>query len=852
MKPFYLFCMLGFLIGAFSIPAWGLDSPQPLPSSCAFQATRVIEIRSLVQRAGWNDSTLDAQAVPTDSPEQKAWTQAVRAALLGGRDRTTTALRQADQALESRANLSSLPPSAAFLLLKTCDVLMAIPEFNSLESSDVESFRMNLAAYAQVVDGALWDESKPDLHLHALAARLYAAGLTGNRSAIELYWRGDAAKPGLWSEFKKSFSSEGWMDGVSLPDQCFLWGDLFHLLRAMKAWSVPDAEIWLPWLRCSTDFLYEMLALPVYPAAAILEDPPVRENVVRIFEEGYGQFGDSALGLWLKRHYENTPRMGESLLLGAVSLDKILPLPLEHDLSTLFPRAGAAVLKDVTSEIPLSVYVDSGFLSRLGDSALGAVEISAGAGSRMSLDPALSPLAYNTVLLNRRSQDPLPPQGDNPRNALVTQFVPFSGVGGFLSLSASGLFGERAAYSALSESPIPDAASVYQRDLYLASPYLVDLFRVLSAGVQDWVYRSASPIAKDDSLEFKPYAAPSDEYPFLQSARNVESAEVKGVYSIQLGNADAPLRERLWFVDPAGSTLLLAPHDSETLLIHRRSFTLPQGNLFACVHEWIASPAASAPPTRLIPLPLEPMPNERGFQAVAFALERGDVHDLFFSALRPDIVYTTRYLDKDVVFAGKFGHIRWKQKECELLRLIEGTELRIGPVGLKLPAAVGSGILQTVREDEGEMNVHFTPPLPEGATLLGQVVQAVSSQPGTVYMQPFPLRRLSPYAPTQTMKRLRPVSLAGALPPAAAPLQPGDQLLFSSYAELQYRGDNWFSLMHTTPVEVQIQGPPFCNRIYLDKSYVQHLRGKLEKDSITFQVLPEESLNGKMDFHRIP
>lgn len=822
-------------------PPWAAETAEGFTPPFAFDSSRIVQARDTARRVNWDRAAILNRMGPAETLAGEAWNETAATALTGGREETAAALEALRRALGDEAERASA--ANRFILFKTYDLLAALPEYSQLGDEATNALRDEFGPIAgAVLDSTPAQDAEPTARLIDSAEKLYAALLAGRGTDAPRAMRGGENAPGFAELCRRGLPREGLPAGLRIEEALQTGLNLYTVFSAAREVFPEDCRALGPWLARFADFHGNLLAFETGRAGSVLLTPANHRRLALTLETANRLWGGARHNAALTRLYKNEPRPPEALLFGPVRFSGTEDFVAGAE---AWPRAGAAFLRGASSDFRIGAAMDTGLGASFGHPAY--LSLSIADRTAPPLPPAEGDWIPNTVWVNRQPHDLPESEAPLAANALIADFVPRADGTVYARATASGRFGEAAAHRGDGAAPIP----VYERELYVSSPYVADLFRVLGGRAQDYIYRSRGRLLESNAADWSPYQPAAGDPDFLGTWDGLRSARMRGIHAFQMEPAEpgAP-GERLWFIDPAGSEILAGSRDGETLLIVRRSFSEPTGNLFAAIHELL--PASPSPGSAVYRVPLSPSPNERDFQAAAFAIEREGVHDIFLSSTNPEIEYNGVHLDEDITFQGRFAHIRVNQNQFELLRLYGGTRLRFGPHEIRLPEAAAVGVAQSADESEASMTVRFPHILPDRTALGGHLLHVVSSEPDTPFMQPFPIREARPLDVPQTFALEHPMAMTGPPGAGAAPVRTGDQALFGAVAELRHHGDNEYSVFHTVPADVWIQGPPHGNRVYMRAAYVKRMQGEIEDDRIALRIGMEESEHGEIHFRRIP
>jgi hypothetical protein len=293
-----------------------------------------------------------------------------------------------------------------------------------------------------------------------------------------------------------------------------------------------------------------------------------------------------------------------------------------------------------------------------------------------------------------------------------------------------------------------------------------------------------------------------------------------------------------------------------SFVIARRDLNENDGDLFAAVHEIDSGTTPSD--CAITQLPLTPKPNERDYQAMAFAVERGNRSDLFLSAIRSDIQYTANYRKGKMVFQGAFGHVQLLNGKFQSLKLVGGTQLRYDIHEVKLEKSMMVGAVHRVNSPSSEITVQFPYRFPTGTAWSGNLLMIMASESSPVLFQSLMVKQVEGEiadsgAPLQTAGILHYPNLIDPPPSLAAPVRSGDQILHETVVALSVHGEGRYSIFYTAPVTVLVDGAGENHRVVLRTgTLLNRIRGKAVAGAITFHLDPLESFDGCVEFMRIP
>ena len=790
-------------------------------SSLTFTSGNVLQARESVKRVGWTENVIDSH-YPSGLPELKqVWVSVVKAALFGGEERIQKAMNtwqiQVEKELKNTAN--PLPENFS-LLLQSCDCLLALPEiFSSTQNYGDSIKKTNHLLLQRLLDihpdqgGAT---SVGDLQWKPL--QLYASLMP--RSASETISSSSMEKMAqdLVGSVQSQVLGEGLIPGT-VENQMQTAQNLLLAGTALQTVS-PEAFVPLrPYIQKSIDFIAEL----VYPdgnTPASYGTPLPLESVEVLLERGYNLFKNPEYLAILNAVYRNTPRKGEALLYGVPVLDNKTTFAGR---TSAFPQAGFAVLRNENQKLPLSVFIDTG-LSHFGqDSALLGIEVKSGRNQITGIANEKGTGKFNTVLIDQASQTQ--PQPNQSANALIYSLRTLRDGCTYLTTMAEGQFTER--------KPYP--ASTYQRSLYLADTVLFDVFRVRGGKTHDYRYTFNGKV--ENASGFTPGSLK-------------QSQPVKGIYGFLLKPNDTnDIGERLWFVDPAGSSLRVQENNNQSTVYSSRTAEGDEAYVFIAVHDYEINSSTSS--TNVSRIAFQPSGNSRDFQISGVAAEHGKDADIFITSTNPDSEYTAEYLGKTIVFQGLWGHIALKDGKFKALRLGGGKKLRFGEFGVIPKESLINGLARTVIPS-GTVELDFDRTLPEVAGCFGHSFLAVSNNPGPVMFQSFVINSISLFETPQKAIMQNHPSLVRVNPSIGFDLLPGTQLLYESCTELRQLDDKNFTLALNSTTDFMIEGTEdYADIHYREPGGRNKVIGEFKVGIIQAQLSPEDSREGFVKFERI-
>lgn len=816
--------MLISSIDAFAQESATPEAAAPMLAGSIYHASDIESFRALAAQVNWKEGAID-EAVPQGADAfDAAWTASLKAAVLGKTERLQNALQSFDAVLNDES-VDQPRPSQVARLIESFDLLQATFEWKALPQDDREAFIARMEEYLDAIfqraqairfssednrrerrEMVLWNALQAHWGALTQNAKWIQAGLNENPSS---------SIGGLFRGIKQNITSEGFF-GASVEEHTSTASICLTAGAALRSAS-PDAYIELkPYLQAMLNAATE-LTLPngEWPAFMNKERPGALQNA-QLFERGYRLFGDQRSALLLDRIYKTTPRTVEHAVIGGPTFFSAI----DHSLSsTLLPQTGAAWLRGKDS--PLSVLLDTG-ASRFGEQA-GLLSLSVFHNDNLWTQS--NGADANGVIIDGAQQTQ--PPGDDfliaePKNALVMNMRETPDGDVYVSSTAAGQFTERPAYT--DEQVAGFKQGTYQRALYLVDDLLVDLFWVRGGSQQDYSYR-------------------------------VNGAWQAGDAPNAFIATQADTTERLWSVNPDGLQLS-AGNDG----LFQARFT-GEGNLFAFVHEYING---EAQPASVNLLPLAPAPNARNFQAVAFAVERGQRTDLFFAALSREIEYKGKYNDAPFTFQGDFGHMQLNGATMESLFLTGGSALEYDQYGVVLNGAMQYGGLNAIAPAETMAQTV----MPESIPVHGLYsVLALDMDSEHVMYQPFWVKAAGyEYKPNlpQRLQLLQPGVIDNQADSLGVHLRPGCKTVFHHTVHMKrftqenrqrahpYLGGSQqqgYQLTTSAPVRVRI---PVWNNlkkiVFSESTILDRRRGDALNGVIEFGVLPTESKDGRASF----
>lgn len=833
---------------------WGASVEKTAAPECdppfVYSPIRVLEARNTAGRAQWTELMIDGGAGDLSRPENQIQAACLKAVLFSGEERLTRAVQTFTDLLgkwiEAGPAGEPLSPRVVTQLAQSLDWLSAAPEWQKTGLPERQALRDRFAELVRPIFSSAPDGLADDVRYPLQAAKLYAGLIAGATAWVEESLRGNEKIPGLEAAARQALTSEGLLASGTLQRHSET-GCVFLLAGAALKSCSPEAYAALEPLLQKTVTVVTALAYPSRRFPAVLtREKTGGQELIRFLEIGYALFPDPNLRNLLVELYKTNPRRPESLLFSEPSL--LAGGPPGVVPSIAMPQTGAAVIHEVSDKIPLSLYLDTGLSGCNGPSALLAIEWMGQPAPRVPRNDS-STAEFNTVVVDRMSQSAAPESRDAPRNALLWSWKSFEDGTTYVKAVAGGQYTERAAYPV---TPAGAPVTTYERTLYLSSPFAVDLFRVRGGRTHDWIYHAPAPLEALAGGEWAEYQAEAEEYAFVRDAAgSLRTASPQGVYGLVYKPAgEKNLRERVWFIDPVGTQLITGAAGGGSFVIARRNMEGDEGDLYAVFHDWSAG---EAPDIEITQLALDPRPNRRDFQAVAFTVQSGSETHLFLSSTNPEVSYSANYHNKRIVFQGGFGHIRLQNGAFASMRLLDGTNLRYDTHGLNFATPLSVGVTRRINEAESWVELDIPGLLPFGPAARNTSVLVLSNDPAPVMYQPLILDRIDEGEPPQKARLLLSPNLLHPLPGLGAPVKPGDPAMYGPAAELTRLHPDVYALTYSAPANVMVEGATDRTRVFLHKAEVLYqIRGESSAGAIHFSVKPIESREGRIEFARIP
>lgn len=825
-----------FLFGLlFAMPAAAQD--RALPDAVIYSASEIAEARSLAIRVGWREGILDETLPSSGDNADRAWRQCAAAALFGGQKRIDQAVQSIHRAIDQAPAVEQMTPLEIARLLEGYDWLMVSPEWIQTPHAAKEELYDALEAFLSSrfndIQAIYSVDERPEKRVY----RNRAAWL-----ALETLW-GAQSKNSDWLE--RGWNARGQSGGLAAVTDEFITGEGMYGRSAGE--HLQTANIFMLATAAVNDASPSIAAgLKPYrdamlSAAASLNQPagewpgwfdaerPSSLQTAELFERGRRMNNDQTSIMLLNHVYQSAPRPAIYSLIGG---SELIPSLNERHESTLMPQTGAAYLYEKSA--PLSVWFDTG-MSRFG-SAAGLLSISlqnnddVWAGSH----PHEGTAGFNTVVIDGKDHYPfedswLADEEQRPLNGLAFAMRDIPGSGVYALASASGRFTERGAYA---NSQIDGFSNrVYQRSLYLTGNLLVDLFWAGGGERHDYRYRVNG---------------------VWERAADGETA-LAGDSPLSLKASGEGMSERLWSVNPAGLELRVGADGDAGAFNASYAGDEVGGNLFAMIHEL----QPDSENTRVLRIPLTPTVGARGYQAIAFAVERGGAVDLFAFSLNREVEYQGRYDEKDFRFQGDFGHLRLNNGFLETLTLIGGSRFDFDQYGLAANEAMQYGGLNQVSPGDAVSILPYSLPSPEDVDWR-QSILALDLESPLVNYQPFwiqPTRYFVDKNQPQPLDLIQPALPGSGSPAMGLKLRPGCQLFYHHTLQLTRRldgADEIYQLTTSAPARVRV---PVWNNLkslmLTESTVIDRRRGEELNGVIEFNLMPEETKNGRVTFKHL-
>ena len=817
-------------------------------SPLIYDATTIDLARDLTRRLDWNFITIESLLGEPREPADAAWHAAVKAALVGGVTSVHDATAAIQSALEAKPTADRPAPTHVLRLLESADLLAALPEWARIAPLAKQALHSRLIQYSTAAIQNLDFPEAIDAH----ALRVYHALLASDTALLTDTLRGTEAQASLSEALHTSLNSEGILRHAPINQHLAVTQALLVALDALKQRNpVAYAQVENA-ARAMTATLAEMLfpdgewPLSLQPVDS---DP---DRLAEIFERGYSLFEDERAITLLGRLYDKKPRSPAALLWGppaVPSKNQVFP-------STLLPQTGFAFLRSGVNQTELSVRFDSGASRRGGSASPLSIEIHRPKTPWTPRPDQPSPFQHNTVLVDGRPPAQPPQQAETPQNHLVTAVKFFPEEGGYLHATATGQYGEWPAYLAQDDF----ALATYSRTLFLMENWLIDLFRVRGGTVHQYLYHTPAPPTQIGG-ESQPPLTPEAQFTAQQEPwrrilppgfQRFSNTGLTGFVVKHQGQ-----HERIWFLNPGASEFILPPQDPNPgpgFVVNRYPGERNEGNLFAVLHQFGAGNAHDA---TIANLPLSPSPNERQFQAIAFAIQQPGQTDIFLSTTDPTVFYQTQYQETPLEFQARFGHIRLSEGRFRFMRTWGANYLRFGEHALRLEKPISSGVIANVTPGNDEIPVMLPNDLAQQTDLMRESLLQLDQTPGVMPYQPMLIQPLEEkyFEEPQPVRIVQPALPARQDSNLGPALTAGDSLLVENAALLERSdvlGQEIYKMVINTPIEAAIPAQPEMSQVHLTKSStLQRFRGQRDGQRIIFAAHPNDASGGLLQFRQV-
>ncbi len=818
------------------INVWSDDAPPFI-----FSTTQIESARDQAKRVSWTDAIVEGQVGDINDPTSKMWASCMKAAMFGTGERLQATVDQISDAA-SNWSMGPTPDETDYQklsrLLQAYDCLHALPEWMNFD----ENSRKELKTQVNAVVKSLLDTDVSGIHpIVDRSIRLYAGLLTGATDYVQAGLYGNSNGAGLFDAAADEITTEGLMRGCTIASHVQNGRALMLAGAALKSSTAEGFAKIEPFIRKTVEIVGQLCSPSGKLPTVLQKEQPEAQELIGFLEQGRALVDDAGIinGV-INNMYKDNPRTAVSLLYGSSSTkDQIM--------THAMPLTGSAILRGAKSDDAQSLYLDTGLSGKHASSALLSIEWMdgiLGAPGEFKTD------WFNTVVVDRTSQPAAPDSIDEPRNGFISSCKVFEDGATYLQASAAGQYTERAAYPSGSvSSPV----LTYQRNLYVGSKLAVDIFRVRGGKQHDWIYHAPSDVESVIGAEMAPFKAERNEYEWLKnSIEPALAAMTQGVCGVQFKAAKGmDQRRRLWLVDPVGSQLIKSVKQAGSSIVVRRQMDGDEGDIFVVIHELIED--AKTADVEIKQLKLDPAPNLRGFQAIAFAVTQGDDVNIFVSSMNPDVEYSTQFNGARIVFQGAFGHVNLSKGQLSRLRLVGGGSLRYDAHGLTMKSPMSLGVVRNVQTEKNTIAVDFDYRIPTGSMLAGNAITVLARQMAPVMYQPMIIEKVESQDIPQTIKLRHGLAQDKTEPGLCAALETGSRVIMDNSAELVRSGDDQYSLAYTAPIDVMIESAEKRRRVFMEKSnLIRKMRGELSVGTIQFSMQPEESIDGMVEFRRIP
>jgi len=190
-------------------------SYQPVRASAfVYSTTRVQDARHLAHRVGWSERNLDAQMQGVMEPNQRLWSTAVKAALLGIPEQVEQVCDQLVSTQTPEFSNRQHDLHQIGFWLQTYDCLTALPEWETLTNEKRTKVEEQCTTRIKEFFGHPPVGTSPAELLHWQATRLYAGLLAHATPMIQASLDGDERTPSLLAQCaRQAMPGEGLLAG---------------------------------------------------------------------------------------------------------------------------------------------------------------------------------------------------------------------------------------------------------------------------------------------------------------------------------------------------------------------------------------------------------------------------------------------------------------------------------------------------------------------------------------------------------------------------------------------------------------------------------------------------------------
>ncbi len=810
------------LLFSFGVTAQEPATPEAkavVAAGSVYKASDIESFRALAVQVNWKDGAVDEAFEQPTGRFTSVWAAALKAAVLGGAERLQAALGLFDRPL-SDDSVDQPEPTEVAKLIESFDLLQATTEWKAQSQTDRDAFIEKLEEYLGKV---FFDANAISIKSNYIprewgemaqwkTLQIYWGALTHSEKWVQNGWKHPLGYSFI-QNINHHITGEGFF-GATVDEHTTTASICLAAGAALRSAS-PDAYIELkPYLQAMLDVSTELVTATGDWPMMMQRGETNNMQPVQLFERGYRLFGNQRCAALLNRIYQDAPRKVEHAVIGGPTLLNILE---DAHTSALMPQTGAVWMRSANS--PVSVFLDTGG-SRFGDQA-GLLSLSVHHHDKQWTNDNAG---FSGVVIDGEEQAQIDKElqlDELPKNALVMNMRETSNGGVYVSSTATGQFTERPAYT--DEQVAGFGNGTYQRALYLVDNLLVDLFWVRGGGQQDYQYRVNGAWQENGPNSF--------------TATSGETTE------------------RLTSVNPGG--LQFSPGGDG---LFQAKFT-GEGNLFAFVHEFVEG---EVKPASVKLLPLDPAPNARNFQAIAFAVERGERTDLFFAALSREIEYRGEYDGEPFTFQGDFGHMQLKGATMESLFLTGGSTLNYDQYGAALNQAMQYGGLSEISASESMARTI----MPESVPVHGLYsILALDMDSQHVMYQPFWIKAAGyehqPNRP-QRLQLLQPSVVDNPRLDLGVQLRPGCKTVFHHTLSMKLieqtndyfanpllggRQQQGYQVVTSAPVRLRV---PVWNNLkkvrLVESTVIERRRGEEMNGVVEVSLLPTETKDGRATF----